>query len=83
MQNRIIYMEQQLPFYALKQENRISKMRVITNLLCDDKAVGKIARIKGEPAHTLYRDEVVYTVYGDYFFVQALQQVLYDTESCW
>ena len=31
-------------------ENRISKMRVITNLLCDDKAVGKIARIKGEPA---------------------------------
>ena len=27
--------------------------------------------------------QMVYTVYGDYFFVQALQQVLYDTESCW
>lgn len=24
-----------------------------------------------------------YTMYGDYFFVQALQQFLYQTETCW
>lgn len=27
--------------------------------------------------------EMVYAVYGDYYFLQALQQYLYDTDTCW
>ena len=55
-------------------------IRATLEELCE-KYFNKDADTLGMLSHQ--NGQMVYTMYGDYFFVQALQRVLYDTETCW